>query len=61
VHWLAYAAWPVAAIHGIGAAADLQSGVLLAIVLATMTTVVGAIAWRFGATSATTKPVAIAS
>jgi methionine sulfoxide reductase heme-binding subunit len=49
VHWLAYAAWPVAAIHGIGAAADLQSGALLAVVLATITGVVIAIAWRFGA------------
>jgi methionine sulfoxide reductase heme-binding subunit len=48
VHWLAYAAWPVAAIHGIGAASDLQSGLLLDVVLATMTVVVGAVAWRFG-------------
>jgi sulfoxide reductase heme-binding subunit YedZ len=47
VHWLAYAAWPVAAIHGIGAAADLQSGLLLAVVLATITGVTGAVAWRF--------------
>jgi sulfoxide reductase heme-binding subunit YedZ len=46
VHWLAYAAWPVAAIHGIGAAADLQSGALLAVVLATIAGVATAIAWR---------------
>jgi methionine sulfoxide reductase heme-binding subunit len=49
VHWLAYAIWPLAAIHGIGAAADLQSGVLLDLVLATIAAVVVAIAWRFRA------------
>jgi sulfoxide reductase heme-binding subunit YedZ len=58
VHWLAYAAWPVAAVHGIGAAADLQSGLLLGVVLATITGVVGAIAWRFGLTSPA-KPAAV--
>lgn len=46
VHWLAYAAWPVAAAHGIGAASDLQSGVLLEVVVVTMALVVGAIIWR---------------
>ena len=49
VHWLAYAIWPLAAIHGIGAAADLQSGVLLDVVLATIAAVVVAIGWRFRA------------
>jgi methionine sulfoxide reductase heme-binding subunit len=61
VHWLAYAAWPVAALHGIGAAADLQSGTLLAVVLATITGVVTAIAWRFGAGAPTPKAAAAAS
>jgi predicted ferric reductase len=51
VHWLAYAAWPVAAVHGIGAAADLQSGLLLDVVLATITVVVTAVAWRFAGAS----------
>lgn len=46
IHWIAYAAWPVAAIHGIGAATDLQSGVLLAVVLATIAAVSTTIAWR---------------
>jgi sulfoxide reductase heme-binding subunit YedZ len=58
VHWLAYAAWPLAAIHGIGAAADLRSGVLLDVVLATITGVVTAIAWRFRPTPARTPVVA---
>jgi predicted ferric reductase len=46
VHWLAYAAWPVAAVHGIGAASDLRSGALLAVVLATIAAVATAVAWR---------------
>ena len=46
VHWLAYAAWPIAAIHGIGAASDLQSGVLLDVVLAMIVAVATTIAWR---------------
>src|SRR5450631_2689815 len=29
VHWLAYAAWPVALAHGLGSSKDMQSGVLL--------------------------------
>jgi len=52
VHWLAYLAWPIAVVHGIGAAVDLRSGVLLVVVLAMVTTVVGAVGWRVGALSA---------
>jgi len=47
VHWLAYAIWPLAAIHGITAARDLRTGGLLDLVLATMTAVVIVVAWRF--------------
>lgn len=46
VHWLAYAAWPVAAIHGIGAAADLRSGALLAVALGVIATVATTVARR---------------
>jgi methionine sulfoxide reductase heme-binding subunit len=46
MHWLAYAAWPVAAIHGIGAAADLQSGILLEVVVVTIALVIAAVVWR---------------
>jgi predicted ferric reductase len=58
IHWLAYAAWPVAAIHGIGAAADLQSGVLLAVMLATIATVSTTVAWRASVLMAPKPPVA---
>ncbi|HTW18879.1 MAG TPA: ferric reductase-like transmembrane domain-containing protein [Mycobacteriales bacterium] len=46
VHWLAYAIWPIAAVHGIGAASDLRSGVLLDVVLVTICAVVTAVVWR---------------
>jgi methionine sulfoxide reductase heme-binding subunit len=52
VHWLAYAAWPIAAIHGIGAAADLQSGALLGVVIVTIMAVGATVVWRFGPSSA---------
>jgi sulfoxide reductase heme-binding subunit YedZ len=57
IHWVAYAAWPVAAIHGIGVAADLQSGVLLAVVLATIAGVSTAIAWRASVLASLTQTV----
>ena len=31
VHWLSYAAWPVAVIHGLGSGSDVRSGWLLAV------------------------------
>jgi predicted ferric reductase len=52
VHWLAYAAWPLAAIHGIGAAADLQSGALLAVVIVVIAAVSTAVLWRAAAPAA---------
>jgi methionine sulfoxide reductase heme-binding subunit len=71
VHWLAYAIWPLAALHGIGAASDLRSGLLLDVVLATIVAVLAAVAWRFAATTgpgrsphragAATGPRAVAS
>jgi hypothetical protein len=34
VHWLSYAAWPVAVVHGLGSGSDVRAGWLLAITLA---------------------------
>lgn len=34
VHWLSYAAWPVAVVHGLGTGSDVRAGWLLAITLA---------------------------
>src|SRR5262249_8720700 len=33
IHWLAYAAWPVALVHSIGSSHDLQSGALLMVAI----------------------------
>ena len=46
VHWLAYAAYPIAIVHGFTAAADLRSGVLLAVAVTCLAAVACAIAWR---------------
>jgi sulfoxide reductase heme-binding subunit YedZ len=46
VHWLAYAAWPVALAHSIGSSADLQTGPLLALTAGCALPVAGAAAWR---------------
>jgi ferric reductase like protein len=34
VHWLSYAAWPVALLHGLGSGSDVRAGWLLAITIA---------------------------
>jgi methionine sulfoxide reductase heme-binding subunit len=49
VHWLAYAAWPVAVLHGIGSGSDAGSAWLLAITGVCVAAVVAAVAWRLRA------------
>jgi Ferric reductase like transmembrane component len=39
VHWLSYAAWPVAVVHGLGTGSDVRAGWLLAITAACATAV----------------------
>lgn len=46
VHLLVYAAYPLAAIHGIGAAADLQSGLMLAVTVLCLAAVAVVTGWR---------------
>jgi methionine sulfoxide reductase heme-binding subunit len=46
VHWLAYASWPVAVVHGVFASHDLQHGPLLYLALGWIAAVIGALAWR---------------
>jgi methionine sulfoxide reductase heme-binding subunit len=46
VHWLAYASWPIAFAHSIGASSDLQSGLLLALAVACAVALAAALAWR---------------
>ena len=46
IHWLAYAAWPVALVHSVGASPDLRSGGLLALAAGCALAVGAAGLWR---------------
>lgn len=46
VHWLAYAAWPVAVVHGLGTGTDAFSRWLLGITVVCAAGVLGAATWR---------------
>lgn len=46
VHWLAYAAWPVAVLHALGSGTDAGSAWLRAIAAACVAGVVAGLAWR---------------
>jgi methionine sulfoxide reductase heme-binding subunit len=49
VHWLAYACWPVAVLHGLGSGSDARlPGAMIVFVLCTAS-VAGAVAWRLAA------------
>lgn len=50
IHWLAYLAWPVALVHGIGASPDLRGGGLRALAIACGLAVGGAVIWRIAGT-----------
>jgi sulfoxide reductase heme-binding subunit YedZ len=49
MHWLAYAAWPVAFVHGIGSSPDLRSGGLLLVAIGSALAVAAAGLWRMAA------------
>jgi methionine sulfoxide reductase heme-binding subunit len=46
VHWLAYAAYPVAVLHSIGSSSDLRSGLLLDLTVACIAAVTAAAGYR---------------
>jgi methionine sulfoxide reductase heme-binding subunit len=48
VHWLAYACWPVAVLHGIGSSTDLRTGWLLVLTICCCAVVLAAACWRIG-------------
>jgi sulfoxide reductase heme-binding subunit YedZ len=52
VHWLAYASWPIALFHGVGASNDLRSGSLLGLAVLCVLAVMGATAWRIAGAAA---------
>jgi methionine sulfoxide reductase heme-binding subunit len=51
VHWLSYAAWPVAFAHGLGASPDLRSGSLKLLAIGCAMAVGGALLWRLAHTT----------
>jgi methionine sulfoxide reductase heme-binding subunit len=58
VHWLAYACWPVAVLHGIGSSADMRAGWLLALTIGCTAAVLAAAGWRIGRAVAASGPAA---
>jgi sulfoxide reductase heme-binding subunit YedZ len=46
IHWLAYAAWPLAVVHSVGSSADMRSGVLLGVLIGCVLAACAAAAWR---------------
>ena len=51
VHWLAYACWPVALVHGLGTGSDSSQAWMLGIDLIAIASVVAALCWRLTAGS----------
>ena len=51
IHWLAYAAWPVALAHSIGSSHDLQGGWLLMMAIGSALAVAMAGLWRLAGTA----------
>lgn len=46
IHWLAYACWPIALLHGLGTGSDGRVGLVQLVDLLCLAVVVAAIAWR---------------
>ncbi len=46
IHWLAYAAWPLAVVHSVGSSTDMRSGVMLGVLAGCVVAVCIAAAWR---------------
>ncbi len=46
IHWLAYAAWPLAVGHSIGSSTDMHSGVMLGVLIGCVLAACAAAAWR---------------
>jgi len=55
LHWLAYAAWPVALVHGLGTGTDGRLAWMQVVALASVACVVAAAFWRVGADRATAR------
>jgi len=56
LHWLAYAAWPIAVAHGLGTGSDARFGWLALLTAGCVLLVVAALAWRLIAADASPVP-----
>jgi sulfoxide reductase heme-binding subunit YedZ len=50
VHWLAYACWPIALVHGLGTGSDARVGWMVALDVVAVVAVCVAVCWRLAAT-----------
>jgi predicted ferric reductase len=46
IHWLAYAAWPLAVVHSLGSSSDARSGLVLGVLAGCVLATLAALAWR---------------
>jgi sulfoxide reductase heme-binding subunit YedZ len=53
LHWLAYASWPIALVHGLGTGTDGRVPWMQAIAVGSVACVVGAVLWRVASSRAT--------
>lgn len=60
VHWLAYASWPVALLHGLGTGTDATAEVLRVTVAGAVALVVAAAAWRMWRSAPAAQGVRVA-
>jgi sulfoxide reductase heme-binding subunit YedZ len=53
LHWLAYASWPIALVHGLGTGTDARVGWMQIVAVTCVVCVVGAVLWRVASNRAT--------
>jgi sulfoxide reductase heme-binding subunit YedZ len=46
IHWLAYAAWPLAVVHSLGSSSDARGGLVLGVLAGCVLATLVALAWR---------------
>jgi predicted ferric reductase len=46
IHWLAYAAWPLAVVHSLGSSSDARGGLVLGVLAGCVLATLTALAWR---------------
>jgi Ferric reductase like transmembrane component len=60
VHWLAYASWPVAVVHGLGTGSDVKATWLLVLTIACVAAVLAAVGLRVASALPRLRPVGVA-